>query len=396
MTNISTIPLIMQNILNVPLAILPSKTEEILEVLQSKNTGELLRNDEFMALAKERMEGGPSYNVNDGIATIQMHGTLSKKMNMLMSLSGGTSYQLIGKDFRAALTDKDVKGIFLDVDSPGGSIDGMVDLANLIYESRGQKPIVTFTDGLMASAAYIVGSAADQVFGANNTVQVGSIGVIAVHMDHSKEYEDKGVKPTVFSAGKFKAIGNKFEPLEDKDKKYISTQLDYIYTNVVHDVARNRGVPPEIANAEMAEGRMFTGYQALDANLVDGILNREQTMTKLKELMGITISKKNNIAAKTMGSDYMKIEHFDLKTIVESIQSCKDLDELKAIEDECLLHFAQAEKSGKNWTEKDRAKSMAGQVQQFVAMRRRAIMSLPELRKQQELYNLGRAIGLAK
>ena len=280
------IPLIMQNFLNTPLAILPAKAEEILEILQSKNTGELLRNEEFMALAKERMEGGPNYNVEDGIATIQIYGMLSKRMNMLMALSGGTSYEMFNKDYNAALDGSDVKGLFLYFDSPGGTIDGMVDSANLIYGSRGRKPIVAFTDGTMASAAYLMGSAADYIYAANGTTpQIGSIGIISVHLDYSKAYEKEGIKPTVFTAGKYKAIMNKYEQLDSTDKDYIQAELDYVYTAVVNDIARNRSMTVEMANSEMAEGRVFYGNQAWDAGLIDEVLTREQAMARLKEMI---------------------------------------------------------------------------------------------------------------
>lgn len=84
---------------------------------------------------------------------------------------------------------------------------------------------------------------------------------------------------------------------------------------------------------------------------------------------------------------------YSLRAIAEGITNCESLESLKAVEDSCLLHFSEAEKSGKNWIQKNEAKSMSGQVQQLVSYRRRAIMSLPEIQKQKELYDLGRAIG---
>jgi len=84
---------------------------------------------------------------------------------------------------------------------------------------------------------------------------------------------------------------------------------------------------------------------------------------------------------------------FSLRGVAEAITNCESLESLTAIENECLLHFSQAEKSGKSWVVKDRAQSMAGQVSQLVALRRRQVLSMPEIQKEKELYNLGRAIG---
>jgi len=89
----------------------------------------------------------------------------------------------------------------------------------------------------------------------------------------------------------------------------------------------------------------------------------------------------------------MKLTNFSLKEIVTKIQEAESLDELKSLEDECLLYFSMAEKSGKNWIQKNEAKSMQGQVQQLVSHRRRAIMRLPDIAKAQADYALGQKIG---
>lgn len=276
-----------------PWAILPEKLKEILIVLQAKENGEIMRNEEYLKFAREQMDDGRregescedhKYEINDGIATIKVHGTLAKRMNMMMALSGGTSTQLLQRDFKSALANNEVKGIFLDVDSPGGAVDGTMDLASFIYQSRGKKPIMSFTDGLMASAAYWIGSAADYVVAANNTVRIGSIGVISAHGDFSKQMENAGIKVTVFASGKYKKIGNAYESLSREDEKYIQNQLDYLYTVFVDSVAVNRNVSSKMTNEEMAEGRIFFGSPAWDVGLIDEILNKEQAIEMLKEM----------------------------------------------------------------------------------------------------------------
>ena len=283
----SKIPLIMQNFLGTPFAILPAKLEELLQILQSKNNGELLRNEEFMAQARESMlDSERSYPITkDGIATINVQGTLSKRMNMLMALSGGASYQVLTSTIEKALADDEVKGIFFYVDSPGGAGDGLFDFTDALFSFRGRKPMVAFTDGQMASAAYIAMSAADYVVASNVTNEIGSIGVLAVHADLSKKYEMEGIKPTVMKAGKYKALGNRYEPLSKKAKDEIQEQLDFIYSLVVDKVAAHRRTSIDYTNNSMAQGRLFNAKDALSLSLIDEIMTKKQTLNWMRSLI---------------------------------------------------------------------------------------------------------------
>lgn len=104
-------------------------------------------------------------------------------------------------------------------------------------------------------------------------------------------------------------------------------------------------------------------------------------------------SKTEHKAENVLSDSHSAISDFSLRGVAEAITACESLEPLKAIEDECLLHFAEAEKSGKNWIQKNEAKSMSGQIQQLVSYRRRAILSLPSIKKAQEEYALGQTIG---
>ena len=279
--------LITDAVFNMPWAILPAKLTDILGVLYSKEHGELLDDEKLEAKVEEINNADKRYSVEDGIAIIPIYGILSKRFNIISALSGGTSYELLGKDIESALSDNDVKGLFLDTDSPGGAVDGMTDVTDVIYNARnGAKPIMAFANGLMASAAYHIGSAADYVVAANPTTQVGSIGVImAPHMDYSKRYAKEDIKVTTFYAGKFKMTPNKYTPLSKDDKNYIQDKLDYLYSLFVDAVAKHRNSTSDIVNRDMAEGRIFIGNQALDAGLVDDILNKSQAIEHLKEMI---------------------------------------------------------------------------------------------------------------
>ena len=133
----------------------------------------------------------------------------------------------------------------------------------------------------MASAAYWIGSAADKVYIGNNVTTVGSIGVITSHMDTSKAEEKAGLKTTEIYAGRYKRIASQYAPLTDEGKAVIQEGVDYVYSVFVNAVAAHRGVSEKEALA-MADGRVFTGKQAISAGLVDGVSTLSAIITDIK------------------------------------------------------------------------------------------------------------------
>jgi len=158
---------------NTPWAI---TTEAFREITQTDLTPLQLRDGRLTQFRQQAFE------IVEGKATIQIHGLIAKKQSLLMQIFGGTSTALAADDFRQALADDTVKEIILDVDSPGGRVDGTAEFAKLIFESRGKKPITAFANGVMASAAYWIGSAADRILMSGETTAVGSIGVVATYL----------------------------------------------------------------------------------------------------------------------------------------------------------------------------------------------------------------------
>jgi len=212
--------------------------------------------------------GKKAYRVEDGKAIIPVVGPLDKRASFWHMIFGGESTERIQKVIAEALSDPAVSGLVLNIDSPGGSVDGTKELSDFIYASRGRKPIVAYVDGDALSAAYWIASAADKII-APETARAGSIGVWMSHMDVSKLYEDQGVKKTYVYAGKYKVAGHEAAPLSSEDKEYLQGFVDKYYTLFVEDVARNRGVGVKKVLKDMAEGRIFIGSDALDAGLID-------------------------------------------------------------------------------------------------------------------------------
>lgn len=249
--------------------------------------------DEIMAILENPQCQEPNFDYQMGknerngeAAIVQIFGILDQRMSWLLWLFGGTSADEAGKEIKAALDDPEVERIVLDIDSPGGSVDGIQSLSSIIYHGKQTKPIIAYVNSNAMSAAYWIASAATEVVLSSGTARVGSIGVVAVHRDISGYQEKMGVKSTEVTAGKFKRIVSAFEPLSDEGYAFLHSQVTYTYDRFVEDVARNRRVTPKVVKDEMAEGRIFIGEQAVAAGLADRIATME-TMSKEKQFMGI-------------------------------------------------------------------------------------------------------------
>lgn len=272
------------DILTAPWAIEPAKLAEIQAIYATH-----LRGEKIDLAGVEQRLGRPlanepkPYDIIDGVAVLPIEGVVAKRANMFMQISGGASMQLIERDLRAALADPAVHSVILSIDSPGGTVDGTQTLANAVRAGRELKPIVTLASGTMASAAYWIGSAASAVYIADATTNVGSIGVVAKHMDISAAEKAAGVKTTEIYAGKFKRIASQYEPLSQDGRQSIQDAVDYTYALFVDAVAQQRGVSTDKVLQDMADGRVFIGQQAIDAGLVDGVSTLDALIAQLNQ-----------------------------------------------------------------------------------------------------------------
>ena len=261
------------DVVTAPWAIQPEKLLEIQAIYATHMRGEKIDIE-----AVEKRLGRPlanepkGYDVQDGVAVLPVSGVLAKRANLMTQVSGMSSTELIGRDFKAALNDPAVEAIVLTVDSPGGTVDGTQNLAAIVASANGQKPVATWADGAMCSAAYWIGAQANAgVFIGADTVQVGSIGVVATHVDVSGAQAKDGIKTTEITAGKYKRIASQYAPLSEDGRASMQAQVDYLYSVFVGEVAKARGVSEDKVLSDMADGRVFIGKQAVAAGLVDGV-----------------------------------------------------------------------------------------------------------------------------
>ena len=231
-------------------------------------------------------------SVEDGIATVSIKGPLVNSDSPWLQYFGVTGYPEIRAAMLAAAEDPEVNQILLDIDSGGGAVSGVDDTAKLIRLVNDRvKPVTTYTDGAMCSAAYWLGSAAGEVFASKGAI-VGSIGVIATHKEYSEAYKKEGVGVTVVRAGKFKALANSNEKLTEAGKAQLQKIVDASYEIFVDHVAAMRGKSYEYADKTMADGQEFIGQASVDVGLVDAVKTFDALITDLK---GDSVAQSTNL-----------------------------------------------------------------------------------------------------
>lgn len=261
-----------------PWAILPQKLA-ILEGIVSRHvSGEKLDAEEVQAQIHGALRPADRRVAN--VAILPLFGTIFPRANLMTDVSGATSAERFGAQFTELVDDPDIGAIILDVDSPGGQVNGIEELSDTIYKARGKKPIIAMANHLMASAAYWIGTAADEVI-VTPSGEVGSIGVFVVHKDMSKALEQDGIAVTFISEGKFKTEGNPYMPLAEEAKTAIQARVSESYNSFVQAVARNRGVKPAIVRNGFGEGRVVGARQAIELGMADRIGTMDETIRRL-------------------------------------------------------------------------------------------------------------------
>ncbi|WP_264704664.1 S49 family peptidase [Wolbachia endosymbiont (group B) of Apotomis betuletana] len=201
-------------------------------------------------------------------AIIPIHGILTKKPGAFDDFLGMTSYEKIQEEIESALEDKSIETILLDIDSPGGEVNGVFDLADFIYESRAKKRIIAIANDDAYSAAYAIASSAEKIF-LTRTSGIGSIGVIASHIDQSGFDEKQGIKYTTIFAGSRKNDLNPHEPMTSESLESLQKEVGRLYEMFLQLIARNRGL--SIEKIRSTEAGLYFGEKAVEIGLADGV-----------------------------------------------------------------------------------------------------------------------------
>ncbi len=259
-----------------PWAIAPARLDALLAGAASLTAGSDLPSW-LQEIAQPR-----GYTMTEsGIAVITIVGPLVTRGDWLTALLGASEYGAVAEAVSQAAGDPVVRGIVLEVDSPGGEVGGLFDAVDAIgaIKRRSAKPIFAVASEAALSAAYAIASAADRLY-VSRTGEVGSVGVIAVHIDESGADAIAGLKWTLIHAGARKIDGNPREPLSPRAAADIQADVDHLYGELIALVAANRGLNPDAVR--LTEAAIYRGEKAVTAGLADRIGTVAQAIADLE------------------------------------------------------------------------------------------------------------------
>lgn len=263
---------------NQPWAITESAAQRMLEIyhaaLDRKANGEEL---DIEALEKElgrKVDNTRATTVRDGVATIPVHGPIFRRADMFTNVSNSATVDAIARDFNKQLDDPSVSGIIFDIDSPGGEVNGINELSNMIYAARSVKPIVAYIGGEGNSGAYWLASACSKIV-VDATGSVGSIGVIAGVPDPNKENK----RHIQFISSQ--SPNKRPDPTAEAGRGLFQSHVDELAGVFVDTVARNRNVKPETVVKDFGAGWLLVGQNAVRAGLADRVGSYEQVLAEL-------------------------------------------------------------------------------------------------------------------
>jgi len=238
------------------------------------------------------------YPVVDGIAVIEISGVLIHRGGWIGQSSGQTSYEGITAQIEAAATDPSVRGLALEIDSFGGEVAGVFDLADRIRAIRASKPVWAFVAEHAFSAGYALASQADRIL-LPRTGAVGSIGVVVMHADLSGQLDQDGVRVTLIHAGSHKVDANPYTPLPADIRDDIQREIDVLRFLFAETVAAGRGVRLSQEAALATEAASFRGTEAVASGLADEVIDLARGFASFRQsLSPIRASVPSRVASK--------------------------------------------------------------------------------------------------
>jgi signal peptide peptidase SppA len=281
--------LLLAEFLSTPWALQPERLAAFAGIMHRWSAGGHASDDVLASIAADReardaRRAAAATPGTGGIAVLPLYGVVTQRGNMADDVSGpgSMSVQQFTGALRSALADPTVGQILIDIDSPGGSVYGVQELATEMMAARASKPIVAIANSLCASAAYWIGCCASELY-VTPGGEVGSIGVWQAHQDCSEAMAEAGVKTTLISAGKYKTEGNPYAPLDADAQAFLQSRVDDYYQAFSKGVAKARGVGIDAVRNGMGQGRVLGADAALAEHMVDGIATFDEVVKKMQK-----------------------------------------------------------------------------------------------------------------
>lgn len=253
---------------------LQAETEEDLERLAEAARAERTRDPEAISLRTgKKLEGTERAWLRDGVAVIPVMGPIFHRANLFTKCSGATSAEQVARDLDEAVSNPNVKAILLDVDSPGGQVDGTGELAGLIHAANRKKPVHCYSGGLCASAAYWLASACESISIAPTT-RIGSIGVISAFPG-----KEEGVIEIVSSQSPNKSP----DLTTEGGRATVQKTLDELAEVFIGNVASYRGVSRETVVSDYGRGGVLVGRSAVKVGMADRVSSFEAAFRRIAQ-----------------------------------------------------------------------------------------------------------------
>lgn len=267
---------------------------DIIELLQSSAVNQIMSVDDFdLTLASVDVKGindlmarmdsdeyerASGLKVEDGVATILVRGLMVPSLSYDLTEYGLTAYNILSKYIDEVKTNPTIRAVDFDIDSAGGFTKGLNKVVDEIKAL--DKPTRTIATGTMASAAYWLGVASDEVVSINGTNSIGSIGVYASHTNRARQLEANGIEITTFKSGFWKGAFSPNKPLSEREAKRLQAKVDEQAQAFFDHVAENRnGMTAE--DVKNLEGDTLSANKALNAGLIDAIrASNEHALTE--------------------------------------------------------------------------------------------------------------------
>jgi len=288
----------------------------ILSIIEREINNEKADLDAIATKVGHKLENSYSVEVRDGIAIIPIKGTIFRYANLFTQISGASSLALIAKDLQVALDNEQIKAIILDIDSPGGEVNGISEFASMIFEARNIKPIYAYVGGSAASGAYWIASAAEKII-ISETAILGSIGVVISIKDKRQLEEKSGIR--TFELVSRQSPFKRNDPATEEGREQILKTLDSFADIFISSISLFRNIPIEKIKNDFGQGGIVIGKDNIKKGMADEIKSFENLINNLSTKFNTNegsfkMSEKNNnkeITKELIQNEYPQIsDHF--------------------------------------------------------------------------------------
>ncbi|MES2788794.1 MAG: S49 family peptidase [Planctomycetota bacterium] len=213
---------------------------------------------------------------------IELRGVLTKYPSYMQAMFGGAATIDVKAAFDSAMADSSIRGVCLVIDSPGGAVSGIAELGDAIFAARKSGKIVAVqVDGMMASAAFWLGSQADKIYATHKSDRVGAIGTVMALQDSSKQAEMSGIQVVVATTGALKPMGIPGVAISDTMKASMLATVTANQNEFSAAIQRGRGLSAALVKG-VSDGSLMSAADAVAMGLIDGVQSLDVTLAALQ------------------------------------------------------------------------------------------------------------------